>query len=155
LPEGGVAVPHTRPVGAARVQMNRTRAHPVRAAVLGSSVSVVVLAACGHRTGLIYAEGGDILVQVSGSHGNCTLAKLDHSVEVHASRDGALLATATYSPTSWWVFDIGPEPFDASANIDGRTVTQRVVPTGTRGTMLRVDLVVPTVGCNSPSPATS
>jgi hypothetical protein len=116
---------------------------------------VVVLAACGHGTGLVYTEGGDVLVQVPGSHGNCTLAKLDHPVDVHASRQGAVVATATYSPTSSWVFNIGPKPFDAAANVDGRTVTQRVVPTGTRGTMLRVDLVLPAVGCNSPSPATS
>ena len=119
------------------------------------SVSVLALAACSHRAGLIYTEGGDVLVQVLGSAGNCALVKVDHSVDVHASRDGALVATATYSPTSPWVFNIGPKPFDAAVNIDGRTVTQRVVPTGTRGTMLRVDLVLPAVGCSSPTAATS
>ena len=135
--------------------MYRTRAHPVRAVVLVSSVSVLALAACAHRAGLIYTEGGDVLVQVLGSAGNCSLVKVDHSVDVHASRDGALVATATYSPTSPWVFNIGPKPFDAAADIDGRTVTQRVVPTGTRGTMLRVDLVLPAAGCNSPTAATA
>jgi hypothetical protein len=133
----------------------RTRAHPVRAAVLVSSVSVLGLTACGHGAGLVYTEGGDVLVQVLRSAGNCALVKVDHSVDVHASRDGALVATSTYSPTSPWVFDIGPKPFDVAVNIDGRTVTQRVVPTGTRGTMLRVDLVLPAVGCNSVTAATS
>ena len=137
------------------VAMYRTRPHRVRAAVLVSSVSVLALAACGHGAGLVYTEGGDVLVQVLGSAGNCALVKVDHSVDVHASRDGAVVATATYSPTSPWVFNIGPKPFDAAVNIDGRTVTQRVVPTGTRGTMLHVDLVLPAVGCNSPTAATS
>lgn len=135
--------------------MYRTRAHPVHAAVLVSSVAVLALAACEHGAGLVYTEGGDVLVQVLGSAGNCALVKVDHSVDVHASRDGALVATATYSPTSPWVLNIGPKPFDAAVNIDGRTVTQRVVPTGTRGTIVRVDLVLPAAGCNSPTAATS
>ncbi len=113
------------------------------------------LAACGHGDGLVYTEGGDVLVQVVGSAGNCALVKMDHPVGVNASRDGAVVATATYSPTSPWVFNIGSKPFDAAVNVDGRTVTQRVVPTGTRGTMLRVDLVVPAVGCNTATAATS
>jgi hypothetical protein len=148
-------VPHVRSAQSISVSMYRTRALPVRAVVLVGSVSVLTLAACGHGAGLVYTEGGDVLVQVLGSAGSCALVKVDHSADVHASRDGALVATATYSPTSPWVFNIGPKPFDAAVNIDGRTVTQRVVPTGTRGTMLRVDLVLPAVGCNSPTAATS
>jgi hypothetical protein len=103
----------------------------------------------------VYTEGGNVLVQLLEPTGNCALVKVDHPVDVRASRDGALVATATYSPTSPWVFNIGPKPFNAAVDIDGRTVTQRVVPTGTRGTMLRVDLVLPAAGCNSPTAATS
>jgi hypothetical protein len=124
-------------------------------AILVWAATLITLGGClnsGHsqrRNGGIYTEEGDVKVQAAATSG-CGISLVSHAVEVKAVRGGVVVGTASYAPGQEFVFNIGAEPFDLTASVDGQAAVVRVVPKSTGGVATQVTIVVPGRGCSPP-----
>jgi hypothetical protein len=119
---------------------------------VGLAAAAVVLAAgcaspeSGCRQGCTYTVVGRVFIQGPAAAG-CDISKVPHPVRVHAVRDGTVVAGYDYTPASEYVFNIGSEPFQLTAEVDGHAAALNVVPKRTSGTATTADLVLPAAGC--------
>jgi hypothetical protein len=119
---------------------------------VGLAAAAVVLAAgcaspeSGCRQGCTYTVVGSVFIQGPAADG-CVISRAPHALRIHAVRDGAVVAGYDYTPTSEYVFNIGSEPFQLTADVDGHPAALNVVPKRTSGTATTADLVVPAPGC--------